>query len=339
MRWDNIYVNACATVLGRKYETGQAVAERRYDQADYQADGYLAVRVAEGVERAVDLGVAAANKVLGQSTVDPERIAIVIHSSYGPQCTGEIAPASYVQARSVKGRAPAMEINQFSNGGLVALDVACGYLTAMPGNSAALLTTSDLYERPGYDRFRADKGILFGDGGTGLVLSRESGVAKVLATKIIGDATYGEIYAEQSWLEVSGNTSDPAEFEQRRTEFLMERGELLLEMVESITVRQREAIRLALDEAGLTSSDITRWVFANLGQTQVDWELRKQFEIDEDRTSWGWGREVGHLGAGDQVGALAHLLETGALAAGDRIAMCGVGTGFTFGCAVLEVSA
>jgi len=338
MRWDNIYVNACAAVLGRRKDTGEAVAEGSYDPREHAADGYLAVRVADPGQ-AVDLGVAAANVALERSTVDSGTVAVVIHSSYSTQCGGEVAPASYIQARSVKGRAPAMEINQFSNGGLVAMDVACAYLTARPAPSAALLTTSDLYERPGFDRFRAAKGILFGDGATGLVLSTESGIAKVLATTVIGDATYGEIYAEQSWLDVASNFGDSAEFDRRRTEFLVERGELLLAMVDSITVRQREAIRLALTDAGVDSSDITRWVFANLGQTQVDWELRKEFDIDEGRTSWTWGREVGHLGAGDQVGALAHLWETGELAAGDRIAMCGVGTGFTFGCAVLEMTA
>jgi 3-oxoacyl-[acyl-carrier-protein] synthase-3 len=46
---------------------------------------------------------------------------------------------------------------------------------------------------------------------------------------------------------------------------------------------------------------------------------------------------VGHLGAGDQICGFNHLLETDRVRPGDRVMLLGVGAGFSWSCAVLEV--
>lgn len=59
--------------------------------------------------------------------------------------------------------------------------------------------------------------------------------------------------------------------------------------------------------------------------------------IPLERMTWPWGRTVGHLGASDQFVALEHLLNVGELVPGQQVLMVGVGIGFTWCAAVLEI--
>ncbi|MET9960474.1 ketoacyl-ACP synthase III family protein [Streptomyces sp. NPDC006326] len=338
MRWNGIHVNACAAVLGRREETRTAVAEGRYDEAEAAADGFLSISVAEGTPP-VELAVRAADLAMARATVTAPQIDLVVHSSCNHQGLDHFAPASYVQGRTVGGRAAAIEVKQYSNGGLAALEVAAAYLTARSEDSAALLTTSDVFALPGFDRYRSDKGVVFGDGGTGLVLSRRGGVARLLSTAVISDGTYGAVYLGNAPFEeeAAGAEDGPVDLRGRRDAYLEENGELLLKIVQSLTERQQESVTVALADAGLTAADIDRWVLTNVGRTLDDVDFRAMFGIEDDRTLWEWGRRVGHIGAADQIAGLTHLLETGAVRPGDRVALCGIGMGFTYACAVVEI--
>jgi 3-oxoacyl-[acyl-carrier-protein] synthase-3 len=61
--------------------------------------------------------------------------------------------------------------------------------------------------------------------------------------------------------------------------------------------------------------------------------------LDPERTTAQWSREVGHLGPADQMAGLSHLCAEGLLSPGDRCVLMGVGAGFTWSCAVLEIIA
>ena len=54
-------------------------------------------------------------------------------------------------------------------------------------------------------------------------------------------------------------------------------------------------------------------------------------------TAWSWGRRTGHVGGADQLTGLAELVETGAAGPGDRVMLVGIGAGFSWTCAVVEV--
>ncbi|MER7466108.1 ketoacyl-ACP synthase III family protein [Streptomyces sp. NPDC097981] len=338
MRWNGIYVNACAAVLGRREDVRTAVAEGRYDEAEAVSDGFLSISVAEDGP-AVELAVRAADLTMDRATVAPEEIDLVVHSSCNHQGLDHFAPASYVQGRTIGGRAAAVEVKQYSNGGLAALEIAAAYLTARSDRAAALLTTSDVFALPGFDRYRSDKGVVFGDGGTGLVLSRQGGVARLLSTAVISDGTYGAVYLGNTpFAELAGTSQDgPVDLRGRRDDYLLENGELLLKIVQSLTERQQESVTVALADAGLTARDIDRWVLTNVGRTLDDVDFRAMFGIEDANTTWEWGRRVGHIGAADQIAGLTHLLENGEIRPGDRVALCGIGMGFTYACAVVEI--
>lgn len=343
IRWDDLYIGGVAASLGRKEPTAEAVAEGRYDADRNEVDGYLSVRVADKGP-AVDLAIAAANEAVDRAGPDVPDFAAVLHASYAHQGLDHFAAASYIQQRTVRGSAMALEVDQGSNGGLAALEVACAYLQARTEPASVLLTTSDRFVPPAWDRYRTDRGTVFGDGGTALVLSRgdtEGGrgkVAKVLSTAIVGDTRFVDLYiGEEPWTDASGEAW-PLDLCARRDGYLALHGlDVLLELMLTVAKRQRATIETALTDAGLTSGEVQWWAFPNMGRQVIDWEFRRMLGIDEDRTTWEWGRRVGHLGAGDTFGALAHLVESGAAKAGDKVVLFSIGQGDNYGCAVVEV--
>lgn len=337
MRWNGIYVNACGAVLGRSEDVSVAVAEGRYDEAEAVADGFVSISVVDEGP-AVELAVQATDLAMARSTVAAQDVTLIVHSSVRYQGLDHFAPASYVQGRTIGGSAAAVEIKQFTNGGLAAVDIAAAYLAAGSEDSAALLTASDIFALPDFDRYRTDMGVVFGDAGTALVLSRRGGVARLLSTAVISDATYGGVYLGDNPFTTARKAPDePLDLRSRRAAYLRANFGLLMEVVQSLTVRQQEIVTLALEDAGLAAQDIDRWVLNNMGHTLNNANFRGKFGIDDENSVWEWGRTVGHLGAADQIAGLNHLLETGAVHPGDRVALCGIGMGFTYTCAVLEI--
>jgi len=339
MRWNGIHVNALAACLGRELSTAQAVADGRYDRKEYEASGFLGVRVCDRGP-AVDLAVGAGELALARAGIPAAEFGLVVHSSIAHQGLDDFASAAYVQSRTVRGRATALEIRQASNGGLAALELAAAYLAVRPAPAAALLTTSDRFVPPGFDRFRTASGLLLGDGGTALVLSRTGGVARLLSSVLVGDTTYqGMQIGDEPWSEVPGANGWPVDTQARVDAYLATLGpEVFPEVVESISGAENDTMKRAIDEAGLLARDIAWWVFPNMGAL-TDWYALEELGVDESRTTWDWGRHAGHLGAGDQFAGLAHLLETGRVGPGDRVLLNGAGTGFAFGSAVVEVTA
>lgn len=337
MRWDDVFINAVAASLGRRESTAAAVADGRYDADEMKASGFLSVSVSETVPP-VDLAVDAGRLAMERAGLPADRFTIVTHSSVAFQGLDDFAPAAYVQRRTTGGRTNAVEIRQASNGGLTALELAAGHLSAGPPAAAALLTTSDVFAPPGYDRY-GTSGTLNGDGGTALVLARGGGVARLLSTVSVADTTHeGLQRGAEPWTNVNGGNGWPIDTDARVAGYVDQHGpEIFVELVRSIFTAERESVVGALAEAGLGAEDIDWWVFPNMGLSLTDWDARATIGVDQARSTWEWGRRTGHLGAGDQFAGLAHLIESGAARPGQRILLHGAGTGFTFASAVVEI--
>jgi 3-oxoacyl-[acyl-carrier-protein] synthase-3 len=326
MRWSDIHLRASAMVLGRREDTAAAVADGRYDADLHTAHGYRSVCVAGG-RLPVDMAVDAARIALARSGVDPAQIRLVVHVSSTRQGPDELVPASYVQGRALLGTACALSIDQTCNGAIAALELASAYLTAAPAGWSALLTTADQHG-PETERYSSDPGSVGADGATGLVLSRGTGPARLLSTAVLGDGRFADVGVVFDGLSEADQRAARAEHRKR-----------LLPMLESMAALQRETIGLALSDAGLDRTEVTWWLFPHVGANMVDRELRKEFGIEDEQTAWEWARTVGHLGTGNQIAGLTHLVEDGAIRVGDRVALCGNGQGFSYGCAILELVA
>ena len=340
MRWDDIYLNAAAATLGRSETTADAVEQGRYGAAERDADGYLAVRVTDGDGgSAVEMAVDAAGRAVARAGVPGDEYGLLLHASIAHQGLEDFAPAPHLQRRTIGGRGTAMEVRQASNGGMAALEVAASFLAVRPDPGPVLVTTADRFVAPVWDRYRTAGGMVLGDGATALVVSRRPGVARLVSSVVLGDSRYEDLQVGRAtWNDAPGAEGWPLVSQERVDGFVAERGEeVFLDLFSTMWGAERETVERALADAGATATDITRWVYPSMGESLTDWDVRKAYGVDLARTTWEWGREQGHLGAGDQFAALAHLFETRQVHPGDLVLLNGAGTGFSFSSAVVEI--
>jgi 3-oxoacyl-[acyl-carrier-protein] synthase-3 len=339
MLWNDIYIDASAMRLGRLEDVRQAAAEGRYDAEECEADDLVSVSVVDDAGPA-DMAVTAAEAALDRSRARPEDFTLVAHvTSFGFQGLDHWNPASYIQARTLGGRAAAIQLQQASNGGLGALDLVASHLSARPVPSAALITTSDTYHLPMYDRYRSDKGAPRGDGATALVMTKGSGALRLLSTVVLADVAYEGLYrGTRAWADVAGEHGWPVSFRKRLKEHLTDTGANPQQIGQALAMGQQASMLEAMGEAGVDIREVEHLIYPHSGRTMVDWDAVKAVAgIDVEQTNWEFGRRVGHLGAGDQYAALTDLLENKGVSPGEKIVMSGLGHGFNFGAAVLEV--
>ncbi|KJK55117.1 3-oxoacyl-[acyl-carrier-protein] synthase III C-terminal domain-containing protein [Saccharothrix sp. ST-888] len=341
MLWNDIYIDAAATRLGRLEDVRQAAAEGRYDPAECEADDLVSVSVVDDASQA-DMAVEAAGLAVSRSRAAHEDYTLVAHVSSGTfHGLDHWAPASYIQARTVGGKASAIQLQQASNGGLGALDLVAAHLAARPAPAAALITTSDKYQLPMFDRYRSDKGAPRGDGATAVVLRRGEGIVRLVSTVVISDTAFEGMYrGTAQWEEVAGEQGWPINMRKRLKEFLIAGDVQVADIAQALAGGQQASMLAAMGEAGVDIKDVARFIYPHSGATQVDWETVKAVAgVDVGQTNWELGRRLGHLGAGDQFAALADMLENKLVGPGDLVVMSALGHGFNFGAAVLEIVA
>lgn len=340
MRWEDVYISSAAAWLGGTEDVRTAVAEGRYDAEECATQDYLSVRVTDGRSPA-DMAVAAGRLAMERSGRDAADVEVLLHASVGYQGLDHWTPAGYIQQRTIAGRAAACEVKQASNGAMAALQLAAAHVSVGSSRASALITTGDAYTLPTFDRYRSDKGTIRGDGASALVVTRGEGVARLLSTTLIGDTAHeGLQRGTEPWAGVPGEHGWPVSIRRRRDQYLAGRdGGVGQEVSRMLVGGVEESLRGALADAKTDLDEVARFVLPHLGRGALTrmYQLA-EFGIDMPRTTWGWGRTAGHLGAGDQGAGLAHLLETGAVRVGDRVVLCGVGVGYTFGTAVLEIT-
>ncbi|MCP2342415.1 ketoacyl-ACP synthase III family protein [Actinomadura rupiterrae] len=339
MRCDGLFLSGLAHHLPAPVDAAGAVAEGRYDPSDHAADQYASVTVATG-EAPPEMAAAAARLALRRAGTPPGDVALLLHASAWFQGVDYWPAAAFVH-REVLGEAgryaPAMDVQQMCAGALGALELAASYLAAEPARRAALVTTADRFGGPGFDRWRADlSGLVYGDGGAAAVLGRE-GFARLLSVGTVVDTELEGMYrGDEPFATAPGR---PVDVRARRAAFAAGAGQQLGGIGDRTTSGLTEAIDRTLKDAGLALDDIHRFVFPNVGLRVLRTRYCEPLGIDLARTTWDWGRRTGHVGAADQLTGLAHLAESGRAGSGDRVLLVGIGAGFAWTCAAVEITA
>ncbi len=347
----DLYVTGTGAWLPTSIPVAEAVADGRYDREEQAVNDYESITVSTELAPP-DMAVRAAKQALERSG-QADEVAIVLHASAWYQGLDFWPTASYIHRevlaehdKSAGRYAPALDVAQMSNGGLAALELAASYLQADPSRQAALVTSADRLAEPGFDRWRSDlAGIVYGDGAGALMLSRgegtHAGFARLVAISTVSDSQLEGMYrGSEPFGLVSGQARQPIDVRARRRAYLAEAG--FDSTVDRTSAGLIEALDRGLAEAGSTSDDIARYIFPNVGRNVLVPRYLATLGLDEAKTTWAFGRRTGHVGAADQLITLDHLAAGGtatevpAPAPGDRIALIGIGAGFSWTCAVLE---
>jgi 3-oxoacyl-[acyl-carrier-protein] synthase-3/clorobiocin biosynthesis protein CloN2 len=98
-----------------------------------------------------------------------------------------------------------------------------------------------------------------------------------------------------------------------------------------------ESAQRALYEAGIDLDAVKRVAFMNNDRETVEQRCMGALGLPLSRSTWEFGRTVGHLGASDQIVSLDHLLATGEVGPGDYVLLAGMAAGVTLSAAVVRI--
>ncbi|MBP2702956.1 ketoacyl-ACP synthase III family protein [Microbispora sp. RL4-1S] len=330
-----LYIAGCASWLPPAVPTERAMEVGECDQALAAATGMLAVAVA-GKETGPEMAALAARTAMTRAGAGPGDIDLVLHASLYFQGHHLWSPASYVQRAAVGNTCPAMEVRQVSNGAMAALELAAAYLEAGPRRTGALVTTGDRMSPPGFDRWRSDPGTVYADGGTAVVLSRAAGFARLRSLVTVSDPSLEGMHRGGDAFGVPSPDEQPiVDLDLHKRAYLSEAGRTVT--AARVRAGQRSALTGALDAAGVALGDIRGFALPHMGLRRLRAGFLGPFGIDPGLTTWPWSRSVGHLGAGDPIAGLDHLVGAGRVGPGELCLLAGVGAGFSWSCAVVEV--
>lgn len=330
-----ISVAACAYWLPDRLATEEAEARGVCPPGTGAETGLETVTVSDGPS-GPEMAARAARVALERSDTGPGDVELILHASIYYQGQELWAPASYVQRAAVGNQCPAFSLGQVSNGGMGAMELANAHLQTASDTSSVLITTGDRFCPPGFDRWGSDPGTVYADGGTAVVLTRGRGFARLLG---LASASRPELEGMHRGAAPFGAVPfthrDRVDLGACKDEFIRGAGRsfVISQMVEG----QRQVLKEALSQADTEMEDIDWFVLPHLGRRRLSATYFTPFGIDAARSTWAWARTVGHLGAGDQFSGLTHLVESGVVEPGQRILMVGVGAGFSWTCAVIEI--
>jgi 3-oxoacyl-[acyl-carrier-protein] synthase III len=343
VRTDRVFLSGIDAEIPPVVPAREAVARGMYDREAWKRDGWTAAAVA-GDTPAPDLAVSAACRAIAQSGIEPGEFGLLFHACCVHQGPDGWSAASYVQRHTIGGHAPAIEIRQYCNGMLAALELAAAYLIA-GDQRAALVTGADNFGTPLVDRWRyaegagTNRGSIFGDAGSAMVITRRRGLARLLAVGSMSLPELEEMYRGDRALFPPGCTvGQTMNIGARMAEFAARRPDAFASAKRQLQQARTALAERVLAEARTRPGDIARATHVFSGGAEYVRSVLEPIGIDPARGVLEFGRGVGHLGVSDHIAALSHLLTSGEIGPGDRVLMVGNGIGVVISCAVLEIS-
>lgn len=339
MKFADVWVAGTGGVLGERVPIAEAVAAGRYDPAAAAASQMVSYAVAG--QAPPTMAVTAGRTALKEAAeygVESTPDTLFVHSHTSFQGI-DLWPAQCWIAGELLGTQldeMPMTVDAASNGSLAALGVAATALESRPELPAALITVADRFAPP-VDRWNLSPGMVFGDGAAAAVLTRGRGQFRLLSLVSRTDtALEGLSRGDEPFRESPVGVVDTA----RRTREFLARGELSLRDVRARSADGvRTVVTRALADAGVASVEDIDWYLAPfVGRALYQDGFVRPLPGKPKRTLADLGLTIGHLGPGDQLYALHHLVEEGLLRPGQRLMLVGTGMGFTFSAAVLTVA-
>lgn len=330
-RWDSGLRSSSVGIAGVSYrlpETALDLVELddrgmlRSSPETLSAFGFHRVRIA-GEETSLEMALAAAEDLLGETAVDPDEIGLVIHAGAlasssvlaadpgpggGVLHLSDVAdffayPVSRIQTELGLTRAAGLGVGQQACATLfAAIRVGRAMLIAEPEIGAVLCVAADRF--PAHARREMIYNVV-SDGACAALLRREWPVDRILAC---GNVTKGALW-------------DAAAMEN--------------EIVAAYFPTARTVIEDTLRRARLEIDDID-WIVPH-NVSLRSWEiLLGLLEVPREKLFADNIARVGHTVASDALLNLRDLLDTGRVRPGDRLLLFTFGYGLNWSCIVVE---
>ncbi|MGW0605905.1 ketoacyl-ACP synthase III family protein [Streptomyces sp. NPDC002644] len=334
VRVEDVHVAATGSWLPPARGVSAAVRAGELGQDEAGRLGLASVCVSDAVS-APEMAARAGRRAVARAGHAAETFAAVLHAASHRQGPELWSAAAYVQAGTIGGVCPAVEVRQVCNAGMAALELGVARLLVEPGKDSVLITAADRFPAPGFDRWHSDPGTAYGDGGAALVLSRRTGPLRLLSVVTESDPELEGMHRDDALAESVAGVDRRVEVAAARAAFTRRMGADFV--VSRIVDGQRRAVRRALADADTTMDAISLFVLPNLGVSRMRAFYFRSLRIAPERSTWAWGRTVGHLGAADQFAALDRCV-AGTGRKGARYLLLGAGNGFSWSAAVLQAT-
>jgi 3-oxoacyl-[acyl-carrier-protein] synthase-3 len=323
-----------------------AVREGRLRERQALDVGHAEIPVAER-DSPPEMAVYAARAALEVAGVDADRLDIICHAWMYYQGHDLWSPAHYIAHELGAHHALPVGIQQVCNGGSAAVELTAARLVAAgqdPAGTArwGLVTTADRFAGPGFDRWASDYGVVYGDGGTAVLLRVPADPSDVLVLRSVASTAAPE-------LEVMHRGADPfalaARAHRERVDMRATKRAFLHEYGNEPLIRANQrSIRIvvaeALRDAGMDPRDrrLRYAVLPRFGLRTLQESWIPVLAECMDAEPVNYGQATGHLGAGDAIAGLADLVRRRALAPGEAALVLSAGAGFTWSCLLVQAT-
>jgi len=271
------------------------------------------------------MGAEAAKRAMAKAGVEPGEVDILIVSTATPD---RLLPSTACDIQAILGcgNAVAFDISAACTGFLYGVSMAEGYLAAGRGEVALVVSAEKMSAIVDWeDRSTA---VLFGDGAGAAVLRRSDGERGILSSHLRSDGNLAELLYRPG-----GGAMEPLSAEVlsgRRHLMKMEGREIFKSAVRSMA----EGCDLALQKAGLTSSDVSLLV-PHQANIRIIQSTAKYADIPMDRVYVNVDR-YGNMSSASIPVALDEAQEEGRIKPGDHILTVAFGAGLTWGAMVIR---
>jgi 3-oxoacyl-[acyl-carrier-protein] synthase-3 len=338
MRIDaRVRITGVATALPATTERiASAVAADQLSEQDATNSGYLELPVAQGVA-APRFAVRAAEMALEAARIPAADLDLVAHAWIHYQGHDFWSPAHYVADAIGAAAAEPVGVRQMCNGGAAALTTSVTRLLADPDAHQALVTTADCFGRPGFDRWRSDYGVLYGDGGTAAVLTdRPTGRGlDLLAVNTVAASELEHMHRGDDPFTPAGRMlGGTVDVRRTKKAYLAMAGKETFG--KTVAERVRDVLVAGLADAGLDPAVPRLVLLPRIGAAGLTEIYRPAVASVLPAPAVDLGRHTGHLGAGDLIANLAVAADEDLLRPGDTAVALSAGAGFTWSCVVVR---
>ncbi|MFF4449325.1 3-oxoacyl-ACP synthase [Streptomyces sp. NPDC001502] len=337
---DGLGIKAVRVWLPERADTAhEAVADGRIDPEEQATAGIRQLPVSDLA--APEMAVRAARAALAAAGPDAPAPDLLIHAWIHHQGHDFWSPAHYVARELGAHHTLPVGIQQMCNGGAVGLELAAARLLADPGCRSALVTTADRFADEGFDRWRGDYGVWYGDAATAVVLHRPDGSPDELLLRSLATATIPEVEALHRGRDAFSPAprwhSDRVDVRRTKKAFIEDTGlDVFYRRVHSVLP---DIVLGALADAGLEPDDprVTLIAFPRVGDKVLNETYYPGVAGLTKARNIRLGGDTGHLGAGDMAANFEEIRRRGLLDAGEIALVISAGGGFTFSCAAVEM--
>ncbi|MBC3928408.1 ketoacyl-ACP synthase III [Undibacterium sp. CY21W] len=273
-------------------------------------------------EKSSDMGVEAAKKALEAAKLTPDDIDLIILATSTPDFIGGFpSTACVVQNKlGLTNGAPAMDVQAVCSGFMYGMSIADSMIKS-GAHKNVLVIGAEVFSRilNFDDRTTC---VLFGDGAGAVVMSA-SNEPGVLATKLHADGGYADI------LSVPGTVQDGAI---AGSGYLQMDGQAVFKLAVSVL---EKVANEALAQAGLNAEDID-WLIPHQANLRIMHSTAKKMRLPLEKLVVTVDQH-GNTSAASIPLALDQAVRDGRVQPGHKILLEGVGGGFTWGAAIVQM--